>query len=74
MAQQAEPLVIREQGSFAVGGSVAKTPGTYDNNAPTAEGQSIHGDHLYTFYQVPQDARSTPIVMLHGAMQSARSW
>ncbi|RQP05382.1 MAG: alpha/beta fold hydrolase [Paracoccus sp. BP8] len=73
-AQQAEPLVISEQGSFAVGGSVATTPGTYNNNAPTAEGQSVHGDHLYAFYQIPQDARSTPIVMLHGAMQSARSW
>ena len=73
-AQQAEPLVIREQGSFAVGGSVATTPGTYNNNAPTAEGQSIHGDHLYTFYQIPQDAKSTPIVMLHGAYQSGRSW
>ena len=74
LAQQAESLVIREQGSFFAGGSVASTPGTYDNNAPSAEGQSIHGDHLYAFYQIPQDARPTPIVMLHGAMQSARSW
>nr|WP_323718554.1 alpha/beta fold hydrolase [Paracoccus aminovorans] len=74
LAQQAEPLAIREQGSLFAGGSVASTPGTYDNNAPGAEGQSLHGDHLYAFYQIPQDARSTPIVMLHGAMQSARSW
>ncbi|ABL71316.1 alpha/beta fold hydrolase [Paracoccus denitrificans] len=73
-AQQAEPLVISEQGSFFAGGSVVTTPGTYNNNVPTAEGQSIHGDHLYTFYQIPQDAKSTPIVMLHGHMQSARSW
>ncbi|CAM3322346.1 hypothetical protein SAMN04488021_14238 [Paracoccus aminovorans] len=53
LAQQTEPLAIREQGSFFAGGSVARTRGTYDNNAPSAEGQSIHGDHLYAFYQIP---------------------
>ena len=69
-----EPLVIQSQGSFAVGGTVASTPGTYNNNAPTSEGQTLHGDHLYAFYQVPQNARALPIVMLHGAFQSGRSW
>ncbi len=73
-AEQQEPLTIREQGSFAVGGTVAKTPGTYNNNKPSAEGQSFHGDHLYAFYQVPQNPKTLPIVMLHGAFQSARSW
>ncbi|WP_306770244.1 alpha/beta fold hydrolase [Mycobacterium sp. KBS0706] len=77
MAQQAnrpEPLTIQEQGSFAVGGMVLQTPGTYNNNAPSAAGQSLHGDHLYAFYQVPQNPKALPIVMLHGAYQSARSW
>lgn len=77
LAQQAskpEPLVIQDQGSFAAGGTVTKTPGTYNNNAPTAQGQSLHGDHLYASYQVPQDPKGLPIVMLHGAFQSARSW
>lgn len=44
MADQAtkfEPLTIQEQGSFAVGGPVVKTSGTYDNNKPTTEGQSF---------------------------------
>ena len=68
------PLVIREQGSFAAGGTVLSTPGGYNNDAPTAAGQSLHGDHLYAFYQVPEQPRSLPIVMLHGAYQSARSW
>jgi pimeloyl-ACP methyl ester carboxylesterase len=77
MAQQTtnnEPLVIQEQGSFAVGGTIVSTPGTYNNNAPTAAGQTFHGDHLYAFYQVPQNPKTLPIVMLHGAYQSARSW
>ncbi|MBF5006923.1 alpha/beta hydrolase [Diaphorobacter caeni] len=68
------PLVIQKQGSFSVGGTVLKSPGTYDNNNPSAAGQSFHGDHLYAFYQVPQHPRPLPIVMLHGAFQSARSW
>jgi pimeloyl-ACP methyl ester carboxylesterase len=68
------PLVIQEQGSFAVGGTVMRTPGAYDNNHPTSAGQTFHGDHLYAFYQVPQNPRPLPIVMLHGAFQSARSW
>lgn len=69
-----EPLTIVQQGSFAAGGTVADTEGTYDNSAPSAEGQTLHGDHLYASFQVPENARPLPIVMLHGAFQSARSW
>ncbi|MFL9926662.1 alpha/beta fold hydrolase [Herbaspirillum lusitanum] len=67
-------LAIQAQGSFAVGGTVLQMPGRYDNNNPTSAGQSFHGDHLYAFYQVPLNPRPLPIVMLHGAFQSARSW
>lgn len=73
-SQAAGPLAIQEQGSFAVGGKVVRTPGAYDNNKPTSAGQTFHGDHLYAFYQIPQNPRPLPIVMLHGAYQSARSW
>jgi pimeloyl-ACP methyl ester carboxylesterase len=69
-----QPLTIQEQGSLAVGGTVVETPGTYNNNAPTSEGQSFHGDHLYAFYQIPENAKPLPIVMLHGAYQSGLSW
>lgn len=68
------PLVIQEQGSFTVGGKVVSTPGSYNNNSPSAAGQTLHGDHLYAFYQVPPNPRPLPIVMLHGAFQSGRSW
>jgi pimeloyl-ACP methyl ester carboxylesterase len=73
-AGAASALVIQEQGSFAVGGTVLSRSGRYSNNSPTAEGQTFHGDHLYAFYQIPQNATALPIVMLHGAYQSARSW
>ncbi len=53
-------LVIQEQGSFAIGGTVVKSPGNFDpikhgafNPASQAsEGQTLHGDHAYVFYQV----------------------
>ncbi len=69
-----EPLTIQEQGSFSVGGTVSSTPGTFDNSAPTAAGQTLHGDHAYVFYQIQPNPKPLPIVMLHGAFQSARSW
>lgn len=72
-ARQA-PLVIQKQGSFTIGGKVLQNPGDYANNAPTPSGQSFHGDHLYAFYQVPLHPKALPIVMLHGAAQSGRSW
>ncbi len=74
MADQQKPLVIQEQGSFAAGGTVKSTSGTYNNNKPTVEGQSFHGDHLYATYQIPENRKALPVVMLHGAFQSARSW
>jgi hypothetical protein len=75
-------LVIQEQGSFAVGGTVVTNPGTFDPIAhgafnPTnqpSEGQTLHGDHAYVFYQIPQQARKLPLVFWHGHGQSAKTW
>ena len=69
-----EPLTIVDQGSFAAGGTVIQNDGAYDNDAPTAEGQTFHGDHVYAFYQVPANARPLPLILWHGAYQSGRSW
>lgn len=75
VADDREPLVIKEQGSVIAGGKVSSQPGTFDPYAPTRpDGQSYHGDHVYAFYQVPVDARPLPVIMWHGAGQSAKSW
>ena len=75
MAQKNNYLTIKEQGSFAVGGTVATEPGSFDvNNALNSQGQTFHGDHLYAFYQVPLKARKMPLVFLHGAGQSKKTW
>jgi hypothetical protein len=43
------PLIIQEQGSFAVGGTVISNPGTFDPIKRTPEGQTLHGDHASVF-------------------------
>ena len=76
------PLVIQEQGSFAVGGTVVTAPGSFDpinqgayNPAgPDSAGQTLHGDHAYVFYQVPVKARPLPLVFWHGYGQFTKTW
>ena len=67
-------ILIKEQGSFAVGGTVFTNAGTFDPYNPTPEGQTYHGDHAYVFYQVPDNARSYPLVMWHGFGQFSKTW
>ncbi len=67
-------LIISEQGSFAVGGTVKENPGTFDAVTRGPEGQTFHGDHAYVFYQVPADARQYPLVMWHGIGQFSKTW
>ncbi len=69
-----EPLIIREQGSFAIGGKVVSNPGTFDPCKPTPEGQTLHGDHASVFYQIPMNDRRFPIVLWHGNWQSSKTW
>lgn len=68
------PLVIREQGSFAVGGTVVTNPGTFDPVKMSPEGQTFHGDHAYVFYQIPVNARKLPLVFWHGYGQFSKTW
>ena len=75
-------LIIQQQGSFAVGGTVITNPGVFDpiqdgafNPAnQSSQGQSLHGDHASVFYQIPNQARKFPLVFWHGHGQSARTW
>jgi hypothetical protein len=69
-----EPLIIKEQGSFAVGGTVITAPGTYDARKQSPDGQTFHGDHAYVFYQIPVGARKFPLVLWHGFGQFSKTW
>lgn len=68
------PIIIQEQGSFAVGGSVIANPGTFDPITRTPNGQTFHGDHAYIVYQLPAGARKLPIVFWHGIGQFSKTW
>jgi hypothetical protein len=67
-------LLIKEQGSFAVGGTVIKNEGTFDPVKRTPEGQTFHGDHAYITYQIPAKARKLPLVFWHGIGQFSKTW
>lgn len=68
-------LAIQKQGSFAVGGSMLTEKGTFDvKDALKPAGQTIHGDHAYVFYQIPVRPKRYPMVFLHGAGQSKKTW
>lgn len=69
-----ETMQISKQGSFSVGGSMRTTPGKFNADTLAPAGQTYHGDHAYVFYQIPDGAKSHPIVFLHGYGQSKKTW
>ncbi len=69
-----EHIIIQQQGSFAVGGTVIINPGVFDPYKSTPAGQTFHGDHAYVFYQVPVNSRKYPLVMWHGIGQFSKTW
>jgi len=73
-SRMSEPLMIQEQGSFAVGGTVVTNSGTYNAINRSPAGQTLHGDHAYVFYQVPVRAKRLPLVFWHGIGQFSKTW
>ncbi|WP_392565340.1 alpha/beta fold hydrolase [Utexia brackfieldae] len=86
------PLIIEQQGSFAIGGIVKTSEGKYNSRPEMTQtktsnefmdvykvnitngGQTLHGDHATVSYQIPSNVKSLPLVFLHGAGQSMRTW
>lgn len=77
---QVSPILISRQGSFSAGGRTLQRPGNYDNSRfpgwgkAIEAGQSYHADHAVVDFQIPSDARTFPLVFIHGYGQSARCW
>ena len=60
-----QPLVLRKQGSFFVGGQTEST-------GPNSD---ITIDQMYVQFQVPEGAgKHLPVVMLHGCCLSGKTW
>src|SRR6266487_1330861 len=68
-----EPLVLKAQGSFFVGGEKSEqTQGELGNLGP--EGH-ITVNQMYVRYMVPQGGDgNVPVVMVHGATLTGKSW
>lgn len=75
MQASGRTITVSRQGSFSIGGTVKTALGTYDTHYPLkTNGQTLHGDHAYVSYQIPVNPRKYPLVFLHGAGQSAKTW
>lgn len=74
------PLVLKDSGSFFVGGELKQTDAVSGNPAgPGGFGYSntdtITVNQMYVQYQVPRHAAGNiPIVMIHGCCLTAKSW
>jgi pimeloyl-ACP methyl ester carboxylesterase len=72
------PLVLARQGSLFVGGSTVSGSGTFDPAANillfSNDGDTFWIEQLYARFQIPPSARSLPIVLVHGAGQTGKTW
>ena len=67
-----KPLVLKAQGSFFVGGEkVHQTQGELGDLGP---GGHITVNQMYVRYMVPQAGTNPPVVMVHGATLTGKSW
>jgi pimeloyl-ACP methyl ester carboxylesterase len=68
-----KPLVLKAQGSFFVGGEkVEQTKGEVGDLGP---GGHIAVNQMYVRFMVPQEGdRNVPVVMVHGATLTGKSW
>lgn len=66
------PLILKAQGSFFVGGrKVEQTQGELGNLGP---GGHIVVEQMYVRYMVPQAGGGIPVVMVHGATLTGKTW
>ena len=66
------PLVLKAQGSFFIGGEkVEQTENELGNLAP---GGHITINQMYVRYMVPGNGNNVPVVRVHGATLTGKSW
>jgi pimeloyl-ACP methyl ester carboxylesterase len=67
-----KPLTLKAQGSFFVGGDrVQQTQGELGDLGP---GGHITVNQMYVRYMVPQEGNNPPVIMVHGATLTGKSW
>lgn len=71
------PLVLRSMGSFYVGGETVKqTPVQLSSpfGKPFPQGGHIEKNQMYVQYMVPEVKEGTPIILVHGATLSGKTY
>jgi pimeloyl-ACP methyl ester carboxylesterase len=71
------PLILRSRGSFLVGGEAVKqTPAqlSYFTPQPPPAGTTVTVNQMYVEYMVPMLQRGAPVVMVHGATLTGKSY
>ena len=74
-----EPLVLRSQGSFFVGGGTVETRSAGWGELEGIFGESFEAgevlvDQMYVQFQTPPEPSRTPIVFMHGGLLSSKQW
>ena len=71
---QKAPLVLKEQGSFYVGGRIVTSEAISGSGAGPVPGQ-ISVDHVYVQYQIPQAGKYRyPVIMVHGGGHTGKTY
>jgi hypothetical protein len=74
LAQLTGPLVLKEQGSFFVGGDTKSVSLPAGGRLPAQRGD-ITVNQMYVQYQIPMTgARHAPVVFIHGCCLSSKTW
>lgn len=71
------PLILKSRGSFLVGGeNVAQTPAqlSYFTPQPPPSGSRVTINQMYVEYMMPMLQRGAPVVMVHGATLTGKSY
>lgn len=67
------PLIVRQEGSFFVGGTTLHSH-SLASIRPVAPEGSITVGQMYVQYQTPVHARKNPVVFVHGCCLTGKTW
>lgn len=71
------PFVVARHGSFFVGGRGLGAPDSYDptlSSAGSGPGQHLWADQMHVQWQIPENPRQYPLMLVHGGSGTGRVW
>lgn len=77
VASPEEPLILQKRGSLIIGGqSISQMPEQLSSiiDAPPAESGHVTVNQMYVEFMEPQNASADPVIMVHGATLSGKTY